>query len=169
MVAILSELRTDRLILRPVRADDLPAALEIHTDPRTNLHNPTPHTDQDVPETLEGWLEHWSAHGFGYCAVQLPASGEIIGFGGLRTLHLGDEVALNLYYRFRPSAWGYGYAPEMARAVIEWAQRAVPGTPIVIITSVGNGPAIRVAEKLGFRKFREGDYGGAFSAFFRFP
>ncbi|WP_447008564.1 GNAT family N-acetyltransferase [Saccharothrix isguenensis] len=63
---------------------------------------------------------------------------------------MDGEPTLNLFYRFRPRHWGRGYAPEMARAAVDWASRARPGRPVVIITDPDNTPSQRVAEKLGF-------------------
>lgn len=80
----------------------------------------------------------------------LPEAEEVIGFGGLRTHELDGEATLNLFYRFRPRHRGRGYAPEMARAAIEWADRARPDRPVVIVTDLSNKPSQRVAEKLGF-------------------
>jgi hypothetical protein len=39
----------------------------------------------------------------------------MIGVGGIMTKTIPDEPRLNLYFRFRPEAWGRAYATEMAR------------------------------------------------------
>ncbi|KAA2259462.1 GNAT family N-acetyltransferase [Solihabitans fulvus] len=147
------EVRTARLLLRRVRADDLAAALEIHTDPENYRYEPNgAPSATEARGLLTSWLAHWAEHGFGYWAIELPGTGEVIGFGGVRLSVSEDDGTeqLNLYYRFRPAAWGNGYAPEMAAAAIEWADRCVPGRPITIIANVENTPSNRVAEKLGF-------------------
>jgi RimJ/RimL family protein N-acetyltransferase len=143
------ELRTSRLLLRRVVPDDLAAAIEIMGDPKTNLYNPSgPPTPEQVKEQLAEWQGRWAHDGIGYWAVELQ--GEIIGFGGLRTHELDGDPTLNLFYRFRPEHWGQGYAPEMARAALDWADRSRPDRPVVIITDLDNVPSQRVAEKLGF-------------------
>jgi len=151
MTSIPDEIRTSRLVLRRVGPGDLEAAIAIMGDPETNLHNPAgPASPEQVAAQLGEWQEHWARDGIGYWAVVLPEVEEVIGFGGLRTHELDGEATLNLFYRFRPRHWGRGYAPEMARAAIELADRARPDRPVVIVTDLANKPSQRVAEKLGF-------------------
>ncbi|HEX6339722.1 GNAT family N-acetyltransferase [Umezawaea sp.] len=149
MTAPPDELHTERLRLRRVVPGDLASALAIMGDPETNRHNAdgTPSPERTA-ENLAAWLRHWVEDGIGYWAVEL--AGEVIGFGGLRTHDLDGERTLNLFYRFTPAHWGRGYAPEMARTALEWADRARPDLPVVILTDPDNTPSQRVAEKLGF-------------------
>ena len=143
--------RTDRLLLRRVGPGDVRSAIAVLSDPGTNRFNPagSPSAEQAAAMLVE-WQAHWARDGIGYWAVELPETGEVIGFGGLRHHELDGEPALNLFYRFRPRHWGRGYAPEMARAAVEWAGPARPDRPVVIITDPDNKPSQRVAEKLGF-------------------
>jgi RimJ/RimL family protein N-acetyltransferase len=152
------ELHTERLRLRRVVAEDLVSALAIMGDPGTNRHNPdgTP-TPEQTAEQLTSWLDHWSRDGIGYWAVE--SGGEVIGFGGLRTYDLDGEPTLNLFYRFTPSHWGFGYATEMARAAVTWAEEFRPDRPVVILTGLDNKPSQRVAEKVGFVRTGDTDHG----------
>ncbi len=145
------EMRTDRLLLRRVGPGDVRAAIAVLSDPETNRFNPAgPPSAEQAAKTLAEWQTHWARDGIGYWAVELPESGEVIGFGGLRHHDLDGEPTFNLFYRFRPRHWGRGYAPEMARTAVDWARRARPDRPVTIITDPGNAPSQRVAEKLGF-------------------
>lgn len=78
-----------------------------------------------------------------------------VGLGGVRHNDFAGERHLNLYYCFRPSVWGRGYAPEMARAAMAWAAQALPGMAVRIVTTAENAAACRVAEKLGFIQIRQ--------------
>lgn len=151
------ELFTERLRLRRVVAGDLVAALAIMGDPETNRYNTdgTPSAAVTAGQ-LEEWQRQWATDGIGYWAVEL--GGVVIGFGGLRTHDLDGLPTLNLFYRFSPGHWGRGYAPEMARAAVEWARGSRPERPVVILTDLDNKPSQRVAEKLGF--VRVGDTAG---------
>ncbi|RKT57248.1 GNAT family N-acetyltransferase [Saccharothrix australiensis] len=145
------EIRTDRLLLRRAGPGDLRAAITVLSDPRTHRYNPAgPPSPEEVAGMLAEWQAHWAHDGIGYWAVELPPTGEVVGFGGLRHHRLDGEPTLNLFYRFRPAHWGRGYATEMARAAVEWADRARPDRPVVIITDPDNEPSQRVARKLGF-------------------
>ncbi len=146
-----SQLRTARLFLRRPCKADLADAVGIYCDPRATPYSPAgPISTKDTERMLRGFICHWWRYGYGYWAIELLDSGEVVGFGGLSRGVERGEGTLNLYYGLRPSAWGHGYAVEMARCAVEWAARVMPETPVVIFTRPENLPAVRVAEKLGF-------------------
>lgn len=130
---------------------DLDDVHEIHADPETNRFNPAgPSTDlATTRQMLAGWLADWREHGVGYWMVRLPGAPQVIGVAGLRQTELDGETVRNLYYRFRPSAWGHGYALEAARAAI--AGNEAGGPPVVALIRPGNRPSRRVAERAGLR------------------
>ncbi|TQJ05694.1 GNAT family N-acetyltransferase [Amycolatopsis cihanbeyliensis] len=158
MIHTLRDIRTERLLLRRIREDDLSAVIEIQTDPATHEHGGPPPSEEEARTLFAEWRRQWAEHGLGYWMVEESASGTVIGLGGVRYKEIEGETILNLAYRFRPSAWGNGYAMEMAAPTVEWAERELAGTPVVIVTNPGNTPARRVADKLGFRLYREGPY-----------
>ena len=142
--------------MRRIRPEDEPAVLEIHADPESSRHHPAgPATPEQARGHLTRWMRQWEVNGIGYWTVILASTGETIGFGGLDHTATEDGRILNLYYRFRPSAWGNGYAPEMGAVAVDWARRERPDRPVVIVTRPVNVPAQRVAEKLGFVRYAE--------------
>jgi len=161
-----TELRTERLLLRPLVAADRETVIAIQTDPRTNRYHPDPPTAEAAKAKFETWLADWADDGFGYVAVIETTTGEFIGVGGVQLRQFEGEKILNLYYRFRPEFWGRGYATEMASAVVAWAERELP-YPIQITVSVENTPSLRIAEKLGFTAYAESVYAGIPSRHFR--
>ncbi|MGQ0841261.1 GNAT family N-acetyltransferase [Actinokineospora sp.] len=164
----MGELRTERLIMRAPTADSSAAMIDIHGDPKTNRYRPGGSAPAaESAALLADWMDHWRTHGFGYWAIDLAETGETIGFGGIQHREFDGTRHLNLYYRFRPSAWGRGYASEMAAAAIALAATELPDTPVWIITNADNEPACRVAERLGFTEFRQADYHGAWARFYR--
>ncbi|MEV0620859.1 GNAT family N-acetyltransferase [Nonomuraea sp. NPDC050404] len=151
--------QTARMVLSRVTADDLDAVHEIHSDPRTSEYHPSgPVTDLESSRAmLDLWLADWEERGIGYWAARRPGERYVLGFGGLRPALVEDEEVLNLYYRFRPSAWGHGYAVELARAALRMGKGR--GTVVAVIRDV-NVPSHRVAERAGMRKDRTIPYGG---------
>lgn len=130
-----------RLRLRRATPHDLEVVYAIHSDPRTNIHNPAgPDRDRRASQArLTEWLEHWEEHGFGYQVVELtdlPMS--VIGFTGVRRSTWSDVPVLNLYYRYAADHHGHGYATEGARHVVAWAAARYPATPVVAITTLDN-------------------------------
>lgn len=142
--------RTERLLLCVPGPEVADAYFAIHADPATNVHNPAGVMldPRGAAPILESWQRHWREQGYGYWVVRAPETGEILGFGGVRP-PLPDEDFLNLYYRFRPTAWGSGYATELGRAALALAAKAAPGAPVVALIRPRNEPSIRVAQRLG--------------------
>ena len=173
MVGGVTEIVTERLVLRHFVEADRQAVVEIQCDPDTNRHNPRPPDTGTTLAMFDSWLEHWETYGYGYLAVReqgRPEAGDgsdVIGMTGVRHREFRGEKVLNLAYRFRPTAWGKGYAVEAARAAVEWAEREIPAIPVLISVAVTNTPSLRVVEKLGFTEYVEEEYDGAVSRHFR--
>jgi len=159
LAPIFNEVGTQRLMLRRLRAGDGPAMFAVHGDPATNLYNPAgPHPDLATSEEmLRQCLQHWQVYGFGYWAVTHPHEENIIGFGGVEHLVWRHRDVLNLYYRFTPSAWGNGYATELARAAVALAQEHLPSWPVIARTRVENIASIRTAERAGLLRHSDLD------------
>jgi len=144
-----------RLRLRRATPHDLEVVYAIHSDPRTNIHNPAgPDRDRRASQArLTEWLEHWEEHEFGYQVVELtdlPMS--VIGFTGVRRSTWSDVPVLNLYYRYAADHHGHGYATEGARHVVAWAAARYPATPVVAITTLDNTGSQRTAEAAGLAR-----------------
>ncbi|TMS00258.1 GNAT family N-acetyltransferase [Nonomuraea basaltis] len=147
------------MLLSRVTADDLPAVHELHSDPRTSVYSPAgPSPDLESSRAmLDLWLADWDERGLGYWAVRLLGETRVIGFGGLRRAIVDRGEVLNLYYRFRPSAWGHGYALELVEAALRVGEGL--GQVVAVIRDT-NAPSRRVAERAGMRKDRTIPYGG---------
>lgn len=159
--------RSDRLLLCRPALTDADAYFAINGDPATNVHNPAgPMVDPAAAApVLELWSRHWREQGYGYWTVRDPGSGEVLGFGGVRPPLRGEDF-LNLYYRFRPSAWGKGYATEVGRAALVLAAKAAPGRVVVALIRPKNEPSIAVARRLGMHA--EGEVDRELGTYLRF-
>lgn len=152
LASIWSRVHTTRLLLRRLAPTDGPAMFAVHGDPATYRYSPArPHPDVATSEEmLRSCLQEWEIHGFGYWAVTLAQDEEtIIGFGGVEYRVWSEREALNLYYWLRPSAWGQGYATEVARAAVSLACTYLPQWPVVARTRVENVPSMHTAERAG--------------------
>ncbi len=154
LASLFGEIHTERLLLRRPIAEDAAATFAIHGDPATHKyasHGPDP--DLATSEKmLRTWLQQWQDDGYGYWAVVLPSINEIIGFGGLRHFEWNERNMLNLYYRFTPSAWGHGYATEMALMAVTLARKYLPHYPVLARVRPGNVASMRVAEHAGLMR-----------------
>jgi len=149
-----SVLTTERLVLRPLRLDDVDALVELDADPEVMRYltggAPTPRSD--IERDLPTWLDVRAGVGrlaalvdgrfIGWFALRPPPPGHII--GGLP----GD---LELGYRIRRDAWGHGYATEGGRALVAHGFRTLDVPRIVATTMTVNLASRRVMEKVGLR------------------
>jgi RimJ/RimL family protein N-acetyltransferase len=64
----------------------------------------------------------WDRHGFGLFALELRATGELIGFTGLAVPEFLPEVmpAVEIGWRLGRPFWGQGLATEAARAALRF-------------------------------------------------
>ena len=142
-------IETDRLLLSKPVQEDFNRYYEIHSDPETNLFNP--HGPMDLSTARAAFnaiITHWENNGFGtWCLCEKEHSGFIIGFGGLDYRLYGDDMRLNLGYRFDKNYWGKGYATELASSAIEFGLGILNKLQIFAIVRPGHLASVNVLEK----------------------
>lgn len=134
--------------MRRPRRDDIDVYIRLHTDPRTYAH--APHTQPDALGCrirLDGELEHWRQHGFGYLAVEELATGRVVGWGGVRS-EPGHEH-LNLYYRLDHANLGRGWGRLLARAIVVAATEELPDRLVRASIRPVNTASLRTVEAAG--------------------
>ena len=146
------ELKTERLILRELNADDAPFMLALLTDPGflRNVGDRGVHTlDQAREYIIAGAIASYRQHGFGLWAVRRVDDPACIGVCGLIRRETLDDVDIG--YALLPEWRGQGYALEASEACMELGQQRFGLQRIVAITSQDNPASVRLLEKLGFR------------------
>jgi RimJ/RimL family protein N-acetyltransferase len=143
---------TARLVLREFTLDDVQAFYVLNSDPEV-LRYTGDGGVRDLAEARKVLLERpiadYRKHGYGRWACVEQATGELIGFAGLKFL---DELQdVDLGYRFRPAWWGRGLATEASRAVIEYGFRTLALPHILGLVKPEHTRSVRVLTKLGFR------------------
>lgn len=154
-------LETERLRLRGHRREDLDALTAMWAHPIVYRH-----ITGKASERAETWSRmlrltgQWLVSGFGYWVVEEKDTGAFVGEVGFLTGErdltpdFGDtpEAGWSLW----PPQHGKGYAEEAVRAILEWADEHYPRT--VCMIDPDNGPSLRVAQKVGFRKIADATY-----------
>ncbi|GGK18740.1 N-acetyltransferase [Streptomyces camponoticapitis] len=155
----MTEIRTPRLLLRRWTDDDLAAMAEINSDPQVMrwIGDGSVRDLDETAEDIERWEEEWDEEGFGLFAVELLASGELIGVAGLSVPEYLPEVLpdVEISWRLGAQFWGQGYASEAAHAVLEFALQDRGLERVVAVNRVGNDESENVIGKLDMVLDRE--------------
>lgn len=153
-------IKTERLILREWREEDLQPFAEMNADPRVMEYFPATLTKHESDALAKRIREAMNEHGWGLWAVSVPEVSEFIGFIGLAiptfTAHFTPavEVGWRLAYQF----WGKGYATEGASAALAYGFDKLNLNEIVSFTAAGNTRSIEVMKKIGMQRNPEDDF-----------
>ena len=142
-------LETERLLLREMTQDDLPALQGILQDEETMYAYNGAFDEAETQAWLDRQLSRYAQFGFGLWDVVLKESGGMIGQCGLTMQPWrGDEV-LEVGYLFNRAFWHHGYATEAARGCMEYAFDLLGAREVCSIIRETNLPSRRVAERNG--------------------
>ncbi|KAI1324157.1 acetyltransferase domain-containing protein [Xylariaceae sp. FL0255] len=117
-------LRTERLVLRPLMQCDLVAYNKIRQQREFMNQTALGKTDANIEETqqaLDQLIQPPNSHF--YFGIFSAETDELIGDCGIHTLRSGEVGWPVIGYKLSKENWGYGYATEAMRAVLEaWWQ-----------------------------------------------
>jgi len=155
------ELRTERLALRLLAADDLEDYAALYADPDVVrfIGDGKSATREESAEWLERTLHRNAALGWEMRTVRLH-DGTFVGRCGVARHELDHGTVHEVGYILAREHWGRGYATEAATAVRDHALDALGLRRLVALVAVGNDASVRVAEKLGMAFEREVPFHG---------
>jgi RimJ/RimL family protein N-acetyltransferase len=136
-------------VLRQFREDDFEAYLRMMSDPEVRRYL----GGGDVPSREEGWRHMamqagiWTIRGYGLWAVELRATGELVGRVGAWFPEGWPEIEVG--WVIAPEHWGSGYATEAGREALRQAFATLDVTHVISLIRPENVASRRVAEKLG--------------------
>ena len=148
---------TNRLLLRPFQATDAPGMFELDHDPTVHRYlggigGPRPASVADSLATIEFIQAQYVANGIGRWAVTLRATGEFMGWAGLKLVAGPVNEQRDFYdigYRFIPRYWGQGYGYEAAQAWLAYGFDTLHLPRICAYADVQNAASCRILEKIG--------------------
>lgn len=148
------QLGTARLLLRRWRPSDGAAFAAINADPQVREYFPEQLTRELSDAQIAVFEEHFDQHGFGMWALELRASGELIGLAGmdLATYDAHFTPAIELGWRLARAAWGHGYATEAARACLRFGFEVLELNEIVAVSATANRRSRAVMERIGMTR-----------------
>ncbi|MBL7498867.1 GNAT family N-acetyltransferase [Frankia nepalensis] len=165
------ELRTARLVLRPVTAADRSWLRDLWDSPavRRYLFDDVAVTADQVAELVEASVTTMAASARGLWALRRATPGpetragepvgEPVGVCGLMDRAAGDGV--ELVCSLTPARWGQGLAQEASRAVLAHAFATLGLAEVHAEVDEANGASLALVRRLGATRTdtRQGDHG----------
>jgi len=143
-------LETQRLYIRPFRAEDAEALHMVFGDARVMERipgGPSP-TLQETQRRLAKIMAHQEKHGFSLWALIDKENGNLVGDCGLILVEgRGPEVEVS--YDITYAWWGRGYATEAARECLRFGFEELKLPGIIALTYADHMASRRVMEKIG--------------------
>ena len=148
---------TNRLLLRPLEAADAPGMFALDRDPAVHRYlgsigGPQAASPADSRATIEFIQAQYATNGMGRWAVLLHATGEFMGWAGLKLVAgpvNGQRDFYDLGYRFLPCYWGQGYGYEAAQAWLAHGFDTLKLPRICAYADVENAGSRRILKKIG--------------------
>ena len=106
-------------------------------------------------ETIRYIQAQYVANGIGRWAVLLRATGEFMGWAGLKLISgsiNGHHDFYDLGYRFRPHFWRQGYGYEAAKAWLDYGFQTMRLPRICAYADANNAGSNRILERIGLRQ-----------------
>ena len=156
------ELRTERLLLRRWREEDLAPFADLNADPEVVEHLPAP-LDRAASDALAARCEAGLAErGWGLWALEVT-TGPRTGFAGFTGLSVPRFEApftpcVEVGWRLARWAWGSGYATEAARRALRLGFGELGLAEVVSFTAWSNVRSQAVMRRLGMTRDEAGDF-----------
>jgi RimJ/RimL family protein N-acetyltransferase len=145
------EIKTDRLLLRPLTTADLEEVVEMHSTPEVE-RTMGAFDRRTARARLERNELEWDERGHGLVAILERATGRFLGRSGLKYWSQFDETEVG--WVLRPEVWGQGFATEAGRACIDWGFGTLQVPYLTAMIVPDNHRSIAVAKRLGMEPLR---------------
>jgi RimJ/RimL family protein N-acetyltransferase len=136
-------LETGRLLLRPVRQEDLPVLVELWHDPQVRAHLGGPISTDKAEARKARYVGAPGAF-----AIAFAAGGPAIGLVTVEPDGRGPGT-IELSYQLLPAHWNKGVGKESVTAVLDWTEAAEPACSVIAVTQHANTPSRRLLESVG--------------------
>jgi RimJ/RimL family protein N-acetyltransferase len=143
-------LETERLRLREFNLSDTPFIIELLNSPGwlKYIGDRNVRTEEQAISYLQdGPMKSYKANGYGLSLVERKEDNASIGMCGI--INRAMLECPDIGFAFLPAYTGKGYAEEIARATLAYAQKQLRLPNISAITVAENISSIRLLEKLG--------------------
>jgi RimJ/RimL family protein N-acetyltransferase len=153
-------LRTERLVLRRWRPEDIGPFADLNADPVVMEHFPRPLTREESAAFVTRIETGFDACGFGLWVVEVPGHARFVGYVGLQRVPFEASFtpAVEVGWRLGRDHWGHGFATEAAREAVRYGLEEAGLDEVVSFTTPGNVRSWTVMERLGMVRDPRSDF-----------
>jgi RimJ/RimL family protein N-acetyltransferase len=144
-------LETERLVLRPLAADEVDSLHHISNEPTVRLYlwDDKPISEATIKSLIVQSDRMFSKEKIGLFGIRMRGREDLLGFCGF--VRLGGMEESELWYELTQKAWGKGIATEAAWACVRYAFEEVGMKRVIAGVDAPNTASLRVTEKLGMK------------------
>ena len=153
-------IETPRLILRDWQESDIQPFYKMNSNERTMEFFLNPLNEEESLAFYHRIKDEFGTCGYGLYAVERKDNHEFIGFTGFHRFTFNADFApgVEIGWRLKPEAWGNGFAPEAAKACLEYAKKNLEFSEVYSFTALPNKRSERVMQKIGLEPVKEFDH-----------
>lgn len=148
-------IETRRLLLRKIEIDDVPVLVQLWCDPIVTEYEGGPRESSEVEKSLREDVRSGQSEIFDMWALVEKSSNRLIGHCGLTEKEVEGRQEIELTYTLAQSAWGKGYATEIASGLRDYAVSTLKVKRLIALIHPENRASARVAQKIGMRLERQ--------------
>lgn len=147
-------INTSRLIIRELSENDLLELKKIYEQPDVMKYVEDIDNDLNVEiEKQKAYIKNvYSFYGYGLWGIFHKESNRLIGRCGIQNKIIQGKEEIELGYLLSKDYWGYGFASESAKSVIDYAFHNLQFKRVVTVIDPANHRSIKVAERTGMSK-----------------
>ncbi len=153
-------IETERLFLRTWEEKDIEPFYSMNQDPKVIEYLAGPMDIEQVEDFIQKMKIQQQKRNYSLWAVELKSSGEFIGFIGLNYTDWEAHFtpAVEVGWRLDSKYWGNGYAPEGAKACLDYGFNKIGLGEIISFTVPENTNSLRVMDKIGLKRDIKDDF-----------
>jgi RimJ/RimL family protein N-acetyltransferase len=139
---------SDRLLFRTLTLGDIDAWMPFfdRDDYQQFIGGDTTLPKRDRSKAwIERQIQRKSEGVYGQLAFIEKTSGKFIGLGGIVQREVNEKEEFEITYSLLPAFWGNGYAREMAKHFMDYAQANIETNSVISMIHPENQPSINLA------------------------
>jgi RimJ/RimL family protein N-acetyltransferase len=145
------KIETGRLVVRSNQEIDLEPLAALWADPDVTCHMGGPRNYEEILKILREDAQVNPQPAFDLWPVIEKETGQIIGTGGTLEKEIEGRNQYEIIYVLAKSAWGKGFATELAGALKDYAFDRLSLKRITALIDPDNAKSERVATKIGLK------------------